>query len=75
MLKCDLVVQYSQGKSRGYAFIEFEDENDMRKAYKQADGLEIDGRRVVVDVERGRTVRGWKPRRLGVSWLIASMRS
>lgn len=23
------------------------------------------GKRVLVDVERGRTVRGWKPRRLG----------
>jgi U1 small nuclear ribonucleoprotein 70kDa len=23
------------------------------------------GKRILVDVERGRTVRGWKPRRLG----------
>lgn len=28
-------------------------------------GRKIDGRRVVVDVERGRTVKGWRPRRLG----------
>lgn len=34
-------------------------------AYKLADGRKIDGRRVLVDVERGRTVKGWKPRRLG----------
>lgn len=34
-------------------------------AYKDADGLKLDGRRVLVDVERGRTVKGWKPRRLG----------
>ena len=34
-------------------------------AYKHADGKKIDGRRVVVDVERGRTVKSWKPRRLG----------
>lgn len=34
-------------------------------AYKYADGKRIDDRRVVVDVERGRTVKGWKPRRLG----------
>ena len=27
--------------------------------------LKIDGRRIVVDVERGRTVPGWMPRRLG----------
>ena len=34
-------------------------------AYKSADGKKIDGRRVVVDVERGRTVKSWRPRRLG----------
>lgn len=35
-------------------------------AYKHADGKKIDGRRVLVDVERGRTVKGWQPRRLGM---------
>lgn len=34
-------------------------------AYKHGDGKKIDGRRVIVDVERGRTVSGWLPRRLG----------
>ena len=34
-------------------------------AYKHADGKKIDGRRVLVDVERGRTVEDWRPRRLG----------
>eukprot|EP01098_Paradermamoeba_levis_P013589 TRINITY_DN622_c0_g1_i1.p1 TRINITY_DN622_c0_g1~~TRINITY_DN622_c0_g1_i1.p1 ORF type:complete len:337 (-),score=70.85 TRINITY_DN622_c0_g1_i1:172-1071(-) len=53
------------GKSRGYAFIEFERERDMKTAYKQADGKKIDGKRVLVDVERGRTVRGWRARKFG----------
>lgn len=52
-------------KPRGYAFIEYEREADMREAYKRSDGRKIDGRRVVVDVERGRTVRKWRPRRFG----------
>ncbi|CAI9722330.1 small nuclear ribonucleoprotein 70 kDa-like [Octopus vulgaris] len=52
-------------KMRGYAFIEYEHERDMHSAYKHADGRKIDGRRVLVDVERGRTVKGWRPRRLG----------
>ncbi|KAI0989660.1 hypothetical protein GJ496_003857 [Pomphorhynchus laevis] len=52
------------GKPRGYAFIEYEKESDMHAAYKYADGKKIDGRRVIVDVERGRTVKGWRPRRL-----------
>jgi len=59
------VVQDKEGKPRGYAFVEFESERDMRHAFKLADGRKIDNRRVVVDVERGRTVRNWKPRRLG----------
>ncbi|KAI8853382.1 hypothetical protein BC829DRAFT_344571, partial [Chytridium lagenaria] len=52
-------------KPRGYAFIEFERERDLTAAYKDADGIKLDGRRIVVDVERGRTVKGWRPRRLG----------
>lgn len=40
-------------------------------AYKHADGKKIDGRRVLVDVERARTVKGWLPRRLGkVSYIL-----
>ncbi|KAI7887140.1 RNA-binding domain-containing protein [Lichtheimia hyalospora FSU 10163] len=59
------LVRTADGKSRGYAFVEYEREKDMRAAYKDADGLKMLGRRILVDVERGRTVKGWKPRRLG----------
>ena len=58
-----LVFDTETGKPRGYAFIEYEQERDMKTAYKQGDGRKIDGRRVLVDVERGRTVRNWRPRR------------
>ena len=47
------------GKSRGYAFVEYEHTNEMKEAYKNADGIKIEGRRVLVDVERGRTMEGW----------------
>ncbi|XP_059716750.1 U1 small nuclear ribonucleoprotein 70 kDa [Haemorhous mexicanus] len=60
-----MVYNKRSGKPRGYAFIEYEHERDMHSAYKHADGKKIDGRRVLVDVERGRTVKGWRPRRLG----------
>ncbi|WFD25602.1 hypothetical protein MNAN1_000565 [Malassezia nana] len=59
------LVRDGQGRSRGYAFLLFERERDMRTAYSRAEGLRLDGRRVLVDVERGRTVRDWKPMRLG----------
>ncbi|KAF0314605.1 U1 small nuclear ribonucleoprotein [Amphibalanus amphitrite] len=63
--KIVLVHNSQSGKPRGYAFIEYEHERDMHSAYKHADGKKMDGRRVLVDVERARTVKGWLPRRLG----------
>ncbi|KAJ3469275.1 hypothetical protein MRS44_003340 [Fusarium solani] len=50
---------------RGYAFVVFEREKDMRAALDACDGIRIKDRRIKVDVERGRTVKGWRPRRLG----------
>lgn len=50
---------------RGYAFVVFEREKDMRAALDGCDGIRIKDRRIKVDVERGRTVKGWRPRRLG----------
>lgn len=53
------------GKSRGYAFVEFERREDFINAYKNAHLKRIDGRRVIVDVEKGRSILLWRPRRLG----------
>ncbi|CAJ0597728.1 unnamed protein product [Cylicocyclus nassatus] len=53
------------GKPRGYAFIEYSDKSEMSNAYKRADGTKVDGRRLIVDYERGRTQKSWLPRRLG----------
>lgn len=63
--KIVMITDQDTGKPRGYAFIEYEHERDMHAAYKHADGKKIDGKRVLVDVERARTVKGWLPRRLG----------
>ncbi|KAK4099060.1 hypothetical protein N658DRAFT_560702 [Parathielavia hyrcaniae] len=72
-----------QKPHRGYGFVVFEREKDMRVFHGKAlltnaylalrnlaaldgcDGIRIKDRRIKVDVERGRTVKGWKPRRLG----------
>lgn len=64
-IKSIKLVHDKQGKPRGYAFIEYEEERSVKEAFDRADGRKIDGRRVLVDVERGRTVKGWKPRSLG----------
>ncbi|KAK8916071.1 U1 small nuclear ribonucleoprotein 70 kDa [Platanthera zijinensis] len=60
-----VVTDKETNKPRGYAFIEYMHTRDMKSAYKQADGRKLDNRRVLVDVERGRTVPNWRPRRLG----------
>lgn len=65
IVKINMVHDKVTGKPRGYAFIEYKREKDMHEAYRRADGKRIDGRRVLVDVERGRTSKGWLPRRLG----------
>lgn len=59
------LVSNKQEKSRGIAFVEYENEEDMKRAYRAADGMKIEGREIVVDVERGHTVPTWLPRRLG----------
>ena len=59
------MIEDRSGNPRGYAFIQYESEKDMREALRKMDGVKISGRRIVVDVERGRTTRDWKPRRLG----------
>jgi U1 small nuclear ribonucleoprotein 70kDa len=53
-----------RGLPRGYGFVEYADERGLKTAYRDADGRRIDGRRIIVDVERGRTVKNWRPNRL-----------
>lgn len=53
---------------KGYAFILFKDVNASRKVHKELGihrGIMINGRPVIVDIERSRTVKYFKPRRLG----------
>jgi U1 small nuclear ribonucleoprotein len=59
------VVAVAAGAGRSYAFIEFATGEELKAALAKAQGLRVDNRRVVVDVERARTVPGWKPKRLG----------
>lgn len=53
------------GVSKGYAFIEFENQHAYNKARSEADGIHIDGYKILVDKERGRTDKDFKPVRLG----------
>lgn len=46
--------------SKNYA----DPDSTLTAAYKDAEGLKLMNKRLLIDVERGRTVKGWKPRRL-----------
>jgi len=48
-----------------YAFVEFADDKSLQQAYRATDGVLFGGSYIVVDVERGRTVSAWIPRRFG----------
>lgn len=64
-VKSMAIVKKKDGTPRGYAFVEFKHSSDLKAAYRRADGRKLRGRRILVDVERGRTVEKWKPRKLG----------
>ncbi|KAL7126420.1 hypothetical protein ABFS83_14G185900 [Erythranthe nasuta] len=60
-----LVRHIVTGASRGHAFVEFETEKDMRRAYKDAHHSFIDDSEIIVDYNRQHLMPGWIPRRLG----------
>lgn len=53
------------GFSKGYAFIEYEEERQAVRAQRDGNGQELDDKQLFVDFENERTMPGWIPRRLG----------
>ncbi|CAK7322579.1 unnamed protein product [Dovyalis caffra] len=60
-----LVRHIVTGASRGYAFVEFETEREMQRAYMDAHHSYIDDSEIIVDYNRQQLMPGWIPRRLG----------
>ncbi|KAJ8755233.1 hypothetical protein K2173_019031 [Erythroxylum novogranatense] len=60
-----LVRDIVTGASRGYAFVEYQSEKEMLRAYKDAHHSFIDDSEVIVDYSRQQLMPGWIPRRLG----------
>uniref|UniRef100_A0A0E0IMA0 U11/U12 small nuclear ribonucleoprotein 35 kDa protein n=1 Tax=Oryza nivara TaxID=4536 RepID=A0A0E0IMA0_ORYNI len=60
-----LVRDIVTGASRGYAFVEYETDREMRRAYEDAHHSIIDGSEVLVDYYRQQLMPGWIPRRSG----------
>ncbi|KAH8554016.1 small nuclear ribonucleoprotein 35kDa [Umbelopsis sp. PMI_123] len=60
-----LMYNFVTGTSKGYAFVTYERTTAAEDAYRRANGIYLDGRRILVDYERSRVMKGWVPRRLG----------
>jgi RNA recognition motif-containing protein len=55
-----VITDRESGRSKGFGFVEFENEDDNQKAIEQLDGKELDGRTISVGLARPKEDR---PRR------------
>ncbi len=55
-----VITDRDSGRSKGFGFVEFENEDDAKKAIEQLDNSELDGRNITVNEARPREER---PRR------------
>lgn len=62
---CRIVRDLVTGKSKQYAFIEFDSSPSVRDAIRYMNKCFIDDCEIIVDYEHERLMTGWKPRRLG----------
>lgn len=53
------------GRSKQYAFIEFDNLGSVDRALKEMQKEYIDGAELIVEREAERRLAGWRPRRLG----------
>ncbi|KAL6058326.1 small nuclear ribonucleoprotein 35kDa (U11 U12) [Balamuthia mandrillaris] len=60
-----LVRDIVTGKSKGYAFVEYEHQRDFEEALQRSGVVWLDGVKAFTDSERERLMEGWVPRRLG----------
>jgi len=54
---CDIITDKFTNQSKGFAFVEMENDSDGDKAIKTLDGTEIGGRKIVVNVAKPREER------------------
>lgn len=62
---CSLIKDIITGDSKGYAFIEYENERSAARAYRNGHNILLGNQKILVDYECERLLPGWIPRRLG----------
>ena len=58
-----IVTDRMSGRSKGYGFVEMDDEDEARRAISELNGAEVDGRSLSVSEARPREERQERPRR------------
>lgn len=65
VVSAKVTVDVVTGLSQGYGFVEMRSEDDAKRAMRRCSDTTLKGYQIFVDYECGRTLKGWKPRRLG----------
>ncbi|KAK0084860.1 hypothetical protein PV325_006232 [Microctonus aethiopoides] len=65
VLSAKIIVDIVTGYSQGYGFVEMSSDSEARRAVARLNDGNLRGSKIFVDHECGRTLKNWKPRRLG----------
>ncbi|XP_003485315.1 U11/U12 small nuclear ribonucleoprotein 35 kDa protein [Bombus impatiens] len=65
VVSAKVIVDVVTGLSQGYGFIEMRNEDEARRVIRRCVDATLKGYQIFIDYECGRTLHGWKPRRLG----------
>ncbi len=57
VVSAQLIMDRDSGQSKGFGFVEMENDAEAQAAIKELDGKEVDGRTIVVNVARPREDR------------------
>ena len=55
VLNATVISDRYSGRSKGFGFVEFEKEEEAKKAIEMLNGKDLDGRKLIVNVARPRT--------------------
>ncbi|XP_043793622.1 U11/U12 small nuclear ribonucleoprotein 35 kDa protein-like [Apis laboriosa] len=65
VISAKVIVDIVTGLSQGYGFVEMRSEDEARRVLRRCVDATLKGYQIFIDYECGRTLKGWKPRRLG----------
>lgn len=66
VISAKVIVDVVTGLSQGYGFVEMKSEEEARRALRRTTDAILNGHKIFIDYECSRTLKGWKPRRLGM---------